>query len=167
MPREDTLWDRWPDPVADLKQRFSTSRWATAVARFRDWLPARPRRLRSARLERDWRRFAVVLFVLLTLDMLTTMYAVAAVGPAGEANPLIRWTIERGLVTYTAVNLAAAALAAVGFAALLRFLRSTPAPYDRYFELGVRVWLGALLAAGLLVFANNVAVIALGRSVVA
>lgn len=118
----------------------------------------------ATRLEEYWWWFAVALFVLVTLDMLTTMYAVWAVGPAAEANPLVRLVLERGMLAYTAVNLVAAGIAIGGFAALVRLLETTDAPYDRYVEFGIQVWLGTLIGVGLFVFANNLTVVVHGRS---
>lgn len=118
----------------------------------------------ATRLEEYWWWFAVALFVLVTLDMLTTMYAVWAVGPAAEANPLVRVVLERGMLAYTAVNLVAAGIAIGGFASLVRLLETTDAPYDRYVEFGIQVWLGTLIGVGLFVFANNLTVVVHGRS---
>lgn len=167
MSRDDSFREYWPDPVEDLRDRFKPRRWpAVVVSGLVSRLPSSRRRLRSAHLKRDWRWFAVALFVLVTLDMLTTMYAAVAVGVAAEANPLIRWTLEHGLLAFTAVNLVAAALTAAGFAGLVRLINSSQPPYDRYLEIVVRLWLGVLLVGGLIVFANNVSVIVLGRSLV-
>ncbi|MFB6353740.1 MAG: hypothetical protein ABEJ92_06605 [Halobacteriales archaeon] len=120
----------------------------------------------DARLEEYWDWFAVALFVLITVDMITTMYAAWYVGPAAEANPLMRWALGRGMLTLTAVNLAATVVAVGGFYALMRLLERTAPPYDRYVGLGVEAWLGLLIAGGLFVFANNLYVIFHGRSLV-
>ena len=118
----------------------------------------------NRRLEEYWDWFAVALFVLITVDMITTMYAAWYVGPAAEANPLMRWALGQGLLTLTVVNLAATVLAVGGFYLLMRLLESTSEPYDRYVSLGVEAWLGLLIAGGLFVFANNLFVIFHGRS---
>ncbi len=96
--------------------------------------------------------------------MITTMYAAWYVGPAAEANPLMRWALGQGIPTLTAVNLVATVLAVGGFYALMRLLESATPPYDRYVGLGVEAWLGLLIASGLFVFANNLYVIFHGRS---
>jgi hypothetical protein len=116
------------------------------------------------RLDEYWDWFAVALFVLITVDMITTMYAATHAGPAAEANPLMRWALGQGLVVLTLVNLAATVIAVGGFYWLMRLLRTTGPPYDRYVGLGVEAWLGLLIAAGLFVFANNLFVIFHGRS---
>lgn len=123
-------------------------------------------RQQADRLEEYWWWFAVALFVLVTLDMLTTMYAVWAVGPAAEANPLVRVVLGRGMLAYTVINLVAAGVAIGGFATLVRLLESTDAPYDRYVEFGIQLWLGTLIGVGLFVFANNLTVVVHGRSLV-
>lgn len=118
----------------------------------------------NPRLEEYWDWFAVALFVLITVDMLTTIYAAGYVGPAAEANPLMRWALGRGILTLTVVNLAATVVAVGGFYLLIELLESTTPPYDRYIGLGVEAWLGLLIASGLFVFANNLFVIVHGRS---
>lgn len=121
----------------------------------------------AARIQEYWDWFAVALFVLITVDMLTTMYAAAHVGPAAEANPLMRWAIGHGIVVLTVVNLAATVLAVGGFYVLMRVVEDARRPWDRYVAVGVEVWLGVLIAAGLFVFANNLVVIVHGRSLLA
>ena len=120
----------------------------------------------NARVSEYWNWFAVALFVLITVDMITTMYAAWYVGPAAEANPLMRWALGQGIVVLTAVNLLATVLAVGGFYWLIRLLQTTQPPYDRYLSLGVEAWLGLLISAGLFVFANNLSVIFYGRSLV-
>ena len=115
-------------------------------------------------LEEYWDWFAVALFVLITVDMITTVYAAGYVGPAAEANPLMRWALEQGMVTVTLVNLAATVVAVGGFALLMQLLQATEPPWDRYVAVSVEAWLGLLIASGLVVFANNLTVIVYGRS---
>ncbi|MFP4530348.1 MAG: hypothetical protein ACLFNC_03565 [Halodesulfurarchaeum sp.] len=115
-------------------------------------------------LEEYWDWFAVALFVLITVDMITTVYAAWYVGPAAEANPLMRWALGQGMVTVTLVNLAATVIAVGGFALLMQLLEATDPPYDRYVAVGIQTWLGILIAGGLFVFANNLTVIVYGRS---
>ena len=118
----------------------------------------------NQRLEEYWDWFAVALFVLITVDMITTMYAAWYIGPAAEANPLMRWALGQGVLTLTVVNLAASVVAVGGFYLLMQLLASTGDRYERYVSLGVEAWLGLLIAGGLLVFANNLYVIFHGRS---
>lgn len=118
----------------------------------------------TSRVHEYWSWIAVVLFLLITVDMLTTIFAAAVRGPAAEANPLVRWTLRRGIVVLVAVNLATVVLAVGFFYVLLEMLRRTPPAYERAFALLIEVWLGLLLFAGLAVFANNLSVIVLGNS---
>lgn len=118
------------------------------------------------RIQEYWDWFAVALFVLITVDMITTVYAAWYVGPAGEANPLMRWALGEGILIVTLVNLAATIIAVGGFYLLLELMKTTEPPYDRYVSLGVEVWLGLLISAGLFVFANNLFVIFHGRSLI-
>ncbi|MEZ3142767.1 hypothetical protein [Halobaculum sp. MBLA0143] len=118
----------------------------------------------TARVGEYWDWIAVALFLLTTVDLLTTLLAAAAVGVAYEGNPLVRWLLRRSLPALVAVNLLAVAAGAVGFRAVVATLRRTPPRIRPYYALVVEVWLGLLVAAGLSVFANNVSVILLGRS---
>lgn len=118
----------------------------------------------ASETEEYWDWFAVALFLLITVDMITTMYAAWYIGPAAEANPLMRWAIHEGLVTVTLVNLTATIIAVLGFYILLELLESATEPYDRYLAAGVELWLGGLVAVGLFVFANNLFVIFHGHS---
>lgn len=119
----------------------------------------------TAPIEEYWEWFAVALFVLITVDMITTVYAAGYVGPAAEANPLMRWALGQGLLAVTVVNLAAAVIAVGGFALLIRFLEAAESPLDTYLAVGVEVWLGLLIAGGLFVFANNLSLIVHGQTI--
>lgn len=110
----------------------------------------------------DW--FAVALFLLVTVDLLTTLGAVAAVGIGAEANPLVAWLIGRGTVALMLANLLAVAVAGLTFSRVLTVVGMAPTPYDRYLEVGIEVWLGLLVAVGLALFANNLSVIVQGQS---
>lgn len=118
----------------------------------------------DARVQEYWSWLAVALFLLTTVDMITTVYAAFQVGVAGEANPIVRWSLLRGPVAFMALNLIAVVSVTLLFDTVLSVLRQTPAPYHRYLAAGIEAWLGGLLAAGLLVFANNLSVIFFARS---
>lgn len=106
----------------------------------------------------------MALFVLITLDMLTTRFAASAAGAGAEANPLMRWVLRQDVIVLTVVNLAAGAIAVGSFYVLMQLLESCRAPYDRYLARGIELWLGGLIAVGLFVFANNLSVIIHGQS---
>lgn len=125
------------------------------------WLPERPL---GDRIAEYWEWVAVALFLLTAVDTLTTAYAAATVGVAYEGNPLVRRLLARSVFAVAVVNVAAAVVAAVGFRGVVATLRRTPPRVRPYYALVVEVWLGLLVAAGLLVFANNVAVVVLGES---
>lgn len=61
-------------------------------------------------------------------------------------------------------NLIAVLLVDVLFYGLMEMVRLTPEPLQRPLMWGIELWLGILLAVGLSVFANNLAVIVIGRS---
>lgn len=116
--------------------------------------------------EEYWDWVAVTLFVLLPVDLLTTLYAAAAVGPASEVNPVWRWALGRGTVTVVVVHLVALGLAVAFFYGIDEMVAASSGAAARWFPLVVEVWLAVLLAAGLFVFANNTAVVVLGRSLI-
>lgn len=116
------------------------------------------------RISEYWDWVAVALFLLTTVDMVTTIYATAVVGPGGESNPFVRWALRQGPMAFAATNLLATVLAVLFFYALVEMIRTSPPPFDRYLALAVELWLGLLVAAGLFVFANNLLVIVYGWS---
>lgn len=120
--------------------------------------------LDSDRIEEYWDWIAVALFLLITVDMLTTIYAVTTLGPAAEANPLMAWALRHGIEVLVAVNLVATVLVVAFFYAMLEMLRRSPPRFTTPFAVAIEVYLGLLLFAGLVVFANNLSAIILERS---
>jgi hypothetical protein len=118
----------------------------------------------TERIEEYWLWFGLALFLLLVVDLLTTVGAAAKYGTGPEANPLMAWLIRRGPATTLAASLLVMALALAGFAGVVRAVRDAVPPYDRYLERAVETWLGLLLLVGLVVLANNLAVIVAGES---
>lgn len=118
----------------------------------------------DGRIDEYWDWITVALFLLITVDLLTTLYAAHAVGPTAESNPLTRWLLGQGGLALAVVNIVAAALVVVLFDALMGLLRGTPTRWQAGFALAIELWLGLLVAAGLVVFANNLLVIVAGIS---
>lgn len=118
------------------------------------------------RISEYWDWFAIALFILITVDLLTTRFAAASAGPASEANPIMRWAIQQSVFMLTVINLIAALIAIASFYILMQLLQMSGEPYNRYLALIIEVWLGVLIGAGLLVFANNLSVIVHGRSLI-
>ena len=117
-------------------------------------------------IEEYWSWTAGALYLLLTLDLLTTIYAAELYGRAAEANPLVRQALDAGVPNLVVLNLLALLVVAAlvyGYMELLTTVRGVQAwVMARSFEL----WVGGLVAAGLFVFANNLSVIVLGGSLV-
>jgi magnesium-transporting ATPase (P-type) len=99
-------------------------------------------------VRRWWRWFTVALLLLIPLDLLTTLIAVAEHGTAVEANPIVRWLLQQGLLAIVVVNLVAGILAVTLFHVAVeqfrRVIPSTPHP----FVLLVNLWIGVLVAIG-------------------
>lgn len=118
----------------------------------------------DAQVKEYWDWIAGALFLLTTVDMLTTMYAAALFGPQFEANPVIRWTLHSGPIALVSLNLIAIVSVTALFDRVIDTLERTPEPYDGVLAAGIEAWLGGLLAGGLLIFANNLTVIVYGQS---
>jgi hypothetical protein len=82
----------------------------------------------------------------------------AAVGTAGEANPLMRWALEQGIATLVIVNIVAASVV-VGVVHFLLWLVPWMSRDVRpYFGFMLEGWIGLGLTAGLWLFVNNLTV---------
>jgi len=115
------------------------------------------------RVAEYWEWVAVALFLLLSLDLLTSIYAAAVVGVGAEANPVMAYLLEQSLPVIVTVHLAVLLLAVGFFYGLMRTYVATPEHLRRPYGYLIEVWLGLLLAVGFWVFANNVSVIVLGE----
>lgn len=116
----------------------------------------------ARRVTEYWEWVAVALFLLLSVDLLTSLYAAAVVGVGAEANPVMAYLLRQPVSVLVGVHLVVAVLAVAFFYALMRTYVATPAPLRRAYGYLIEAWLGLLLAVGLWVFANNVSVIVLG-----
>lgn len=121
-------------------------------------VPARERR------REYWSWAAGALYILLTLDLITTLYAASIYGPAAEANPWMRWALQQGVVTLVIVNLAALVVLVVLFYGMIELTMRAPDRYEQTIALTFEIWLALVLAVGLVVFANNLAVIIHGEN---
>ncbi|WP_152041265.1 hypothetical protein [Salinigranum salinum] len=110
----------------------------------------------------DW--LAVALFLLVTVDLLTTLGATARFGPGAEANPLVASLLAGPTWALVGANVLAVVAAAGGFSLVLRALAQASTRTRVLLAGAVETWLGLLVAAGLLVFANNLAVVVHGAS---
>ncbi|MFP4218523.1 MAG: DUF5658 family protein [Salinarchaeum sp.] len=126
-----------------------------------------PRPLARRQIDVYWRWFAISLFLLLPVDLLTTYGAAAQYGLAYEVNPLMRWLLPRGIITITVVHLGLVAVSAVGFWGILAAVERTRPPLRRPLVYGLEVWLVLLIVAGLIIVMNNLAVIVVGESLLA
>ena len=118
------------------------------------------------RREEYWDWVAVALFLLLGVDLLTSLSAAATVGLETEANPLMAWLLGRHLALVVAVHLGLT-VAVVGlFAVVFDRLRAVPRRLQPIVRVGLEAFLGILVAVGLFAFANNMAVIAFGEGIV-
>jgi hypothetical protein len=120
----------------------------------------------ETRIEEYWSWVAVTLFLLITVDGLTTIFAARVAGTGAESNPLIRWALVQGLPIFLVINLAATVLLVGLFYLLLELVKWSSGPPEMVLSVMLEVFLGVLIAAGLFVFANNLSVIVLRRGLI-
>jgi hypothetical protein len=102
-----------------------------------------------------WSWAGAAMYVLLSAVPLTTMAAASNTGTYADLAPVVQWALDRGLVTFVGAQLVAAALLLALFYGLIESVERVEEPYDRAVALAFEVWVGLLIAAGLLLFANN------------
>lgn len=110
-----------------------------------------------ARRRAWWGAFAVALFLLVPVDLLTTLASVAVYGPGVEANPLMRALLEHGLVAVTVANLVVVAAAVYAFDLAVDGILGAPPERRRRLAAGLELWLAALLVGAVALVANNLA----------
>lgn len=120
-------------------------------------------RATNQRVNEYWEWIAVALFLLLSVDLLTSLYAAADAGVDAEVNPLMAYLLGEPLVVLLGVHLGITLLAVGFFYGLMETFLATPERFRRVYGLLIELWLGVLLAVGLAVFANNLSVIVLGE----
>lgn len=111
-----------------------------------------------------WFWFTIALLLLLPADLVMTVGAVAIYGVAAEANPVMRWLLHEGLTTLVLAHLLIGGLAVGMFQGVIRAIHRSPVSLQAALGRGVTVWLGFMLAAGLLSSTNNVLVLVSGYS---
>ena len=110
----------------------------------------------------DWT--GVALYLLLPLDLLTTLSAAAVHGVMAEANPYVREALASGPGPLVALNLLVLLVSVTLVAAYLRLLRRASGVEAWVMARSFEAWVGTLIAVGLFVFANNLSVIVHGAS---
>lgn len=111
-----------------------------------------------------WEWISVLLFLFITADLLTTMYAASIHGAFLEGNPIIRWGLEQNIILLTAMNLLVGFLCVGFFYAILLNIEQAPNKYYSKLLLSFEVFLGLLISVGIFVFINNIFVIFFGSS---
>jgi len=116
------------------------------------------------RIAEYWHWVGVALFLLLTVDLLTSLYAGAVVGVEHEANPLMQWLLTQPLWLIAAVHIAVGVAVAGLFKLLFVTIERADEPFDTMLGWFVEVFLGLFITVGLFVFANNLFVIVFQES---
>ena len=115
-------------------------------------------------VEEFWDWVAVALFLLISVDLLTTIFAVKVVGISFESNPVMRSLLVKSTPVIIGVHLAAVLLAVLFFYGLKTVLVQAPPKYKKTIKVLTELYLGLLVGVGLFVLANNLSVIVLGGS---
>jgi len=120
---------------------------------------------RPAVVDREsyWGWVGTALFLLLPVDLFTTLLCAAVVGPAAESNPWMAWLLAQSPPVLVGVHLAVGVTAVAGFAAYEALSRRSERFGGVMLRAG-RAYLVVLTAAGLLVLLNNVSVLLFRRS---
>lgn len=118
----------------------------------------------ESRVREYWGWIAVTLFLLVTVDLLTTTFAVRQFGLSAEGNPLMRWLIAEGPIVLLGAHLLAVVLAATLCFGIIEMIRQTPEPHRPTMALVFETWIGLLISFGLFLFANNLSAIVLQSS---
>lgn len=110
----------------------------------------------ESRVEAYWYLGGLAIFLLIPFDMMTTAGAAYTHGISAEVNPLIRWSLKEGLLTFTAVNLLAGALALIGLYLLIETIKRAEDGWQRWLtERTYEIWVTTMILAGILVGVNN------------
>lgn len=114
----------------------------------------------DARIADWWKWFTMALFLLVPVDLVSTLVAIAKYGAGVEANPIMEWLLAQGLAPVVVVNLVVVGLAVLLFDTAIDAVRTAPASYRTQLVFGFNLWIGFVFAAGVVLTANNVLVIA-------
>lgn len=110
-------------------------------------------------VNRWWFWFAVALFLLIPLDLFTTLIAVERYGTVVEANPVMRWLLQQGLFAVTVANLAVVGFVVYLFHAVISRYQRIPPTYRPLAANAVNAWIGFLILAGVVLITNNLLVL--------
>lgn len=111
-----------------------------------------------------WSWVGGALYILLTLDLVTTLYAAELHGPGAEANPVVRWALQQGTVVLLVLNLGALVLLALLFYGMIELTVRASERHRPVVALAFEVWIALVIAGGLVVFANNLVIIVYGEN---
>lgn len=111
------------------------------------------------RVKRWWIGFAAALFLLVPVDLLTTLAVVDEHGIAVEVNPIMRWLLAQGALLLVLAHLAVVVAAVWSFHVAVGAIQRTSVSSRPSFAYGVDIWLTLILAAGAVIVANNLLVL--------
>ena len=110
-------------------------------------------------VRRWWIGFTVALFLLVPVDLLTTLVSVAEHGVAVEANPIMQWLLSQGAVALIAVHVGVIVVTVYAFHVAIGAVQRAPVSYRPSLGQGVDIWLTLVLVTGVVLVANNLLVL--------
>jgi len=117
-------------------------------------------RLTESRIQEYWDWIAVVLFLLLTVDMITSVYAAQLYGVQNESNPLMQVILQHSLPYIAMVHIGVLIIAGALFYGCIWFLRENKGTqHATLIAYLFEVWLAGLIVLGLAIFTNNLLMI--------
>jgi hypothetical protein len=104
---------------------------------------------------RYWSLVGLALLVLIPVDMFMTVFATRTVGVTAEANPIMRWALQQGLLHVAVVNIAATLVLAGFFVGLEKVYQRAEPPVKEWVRIALYGWLLVLILAAGAVAAQN------------
>lgn len=108
-----------------------------------------------------WKRFLLAIVLLVWADLASTVLALRAYGPSGEANPIMRWLLYQDLVFILAVHVLIFVCAILAFLIITRIGESLEGTRSDVYWLGCYLWTTALIIIGAVIVINNLTLVVL------
>lgn len=116
--------------------------------------------------EEYWSWVSIALYLLIPLDLLTTIYAAKLYGIIHESNIIMRFLLDKNPIFLTTIHILLLIMVAFFFYFIELLYEKTNGKEELFFEKIIEVYLGLLIAFGLFIFSNNLTIIILGRDLI-
>lgn len=102
-----------------------------------------------------WSWFAIILFMMIPVDMITTSFAIHKHGIEHEANPFMAIVFQSDWYIFLGVHLLGVLLAVIIFYGVLKMGEKTDKRFQPTYYLMMELWMGFWLAFSFFLYANN------------